>query len=256
MENSKPFQEIDLEAATMFLVDEYATMGKEQTRELIYSILDVTPQEIVDRFEALVHVQEMLQWEFGDLTNRIWEHVQAAKLPYKFTDVCYFVSVRFLNRTRSYNTVKAWALTAGRFPSPVREKYNYEDIPFAHFAYAGKRKFDQVGPDGKRTWQKILEYSYEGRNQQSYDVSVTQLEEAFEGKIRVVPGYEIGSDNTEPEPVVQLESMSLEVEFAAALYALTTLAERLSGNPKVLELIKQGLNLLRVALEQLNEEKS
>lgn len=255
--NNKPFQEIDQDVATIFLVDDYATMSKAQTRELIYAVQGVIPQEIIDHFESIVHFEDLMQWEKGDLVNQIWEHVQAAKLPYKFMDICYFVSSRFLNYTRSPNTVKAWALTARRFSAPVREKYNYEDVPFAHFAYAAKRKFDRISPDGKRTWQKILEYSYEGRNAQSYDVSVAQLEEAFEGKVRAVPGYQRGSENVElPTPVV-LDSLSVEIEFANALAAITQLASRLSGNPQIVSLIEQGLNLLRVALDQLaKEEKS
>jgi hypothetical protein len=253
--NDNPFQEIDQDVATIFLVDEYATMSKAQTRELIYAVQDVIPQEIIDHFEAIVHFEELMQWEKGDLTNQIWEHVQAAKLPYKFMDICYFVSARFLNYTRSPNTVKAWALTARRFPAPVREKYNYEDVPFAHFAYAAKRKFDRIDRDGKHTWQKILEYSYEGRNAQSYDVSVTQLEEAFEGKVRIAPRYQPGDEDVEvPVPIV-LESHSVEMEFANALAALSQLARRLSGNPQIVSLIEQGLKLLRIALDQLSGEK-
>lgn len=247
-----PFTETDLETAAIFLVDEYADYSREETADMIYAMQRVIPDDVITRFEGIVRVEEMLQWEKGDLTNLIWENVKANGLkdkagkPYRFQDACYFVSVRFLNRARSYNTVKAWALTARKYSPEERERLHFQDVPFAHFAYAGKNKFDGREAPAR---DEILEWSYEQTQAQSYNVSVSQLEEKFEGKVRPQPGSLLAE-----MPAVD----SIENELMNALQTLINLVGKLEGGryEKISPLIQQGLELVRIALSQIAGEEN
>jgi len=179
-----------LENAIKF--DPIETRPQTDVTEMVRRMTQVIPDDLMAVLDKLSDAAEELQWGRGDCANTVWELVQAADLKnirdesYTFLDVCYFVAVKYTKGQRSYNTIKANALVARRFPSQVREKYHFMALPFSHFAYASRRKFDQMmltgKYKGKKIWQAILQYSWEVSQKQLYPPSVSLLEEKFEGK--------------------------------------------------------------------------
>jgi hypothetical protein len=147
----------------------------------------VIPEEVGQKFESIGILEDHLQWDKGDLTLLIWDIVQANNLkdskgnPYTFLDVCYFVSSRYLNFSRSYSTVKAWAITARRFTKKTREAYHADELPFSHFAYAGQRRWDEINPDtGQKYWVDILLFSYSQYMKFGRNCSVRVLSDKYE----------------------------------------------------------------------------
>jgi len=153
-----------------------------ELRDLIYNIDKVVSEETIQGFEAIAQEEERRRWEKGDLTLVIWASVQSSnKLNYSFLDVCYYVSVKFLKGQRNLNTVKLWALVARRFSPAVRARFHYLDLPFSHFVYAAKQRFDEEIPQtGTKWFEEILDYSWELSQQKGYCVSVRALKEKFE----------------------------------------------------------------------------
>jgi len=195
--------------ANILSFDPIETRPVTEVTEMIRAIARVIPDELEAVLNNLSDMAEQLQWGRGDCANAIQELVKTAGLKnargeaYTFFDVCYFVAIRYTKGQRSYNTIKGNALVARRFPQAVREKYRYEHIPFSHFAYAARRKFDQFQTTGrykgKKIWQAILLYSWEVSQQRLYSPSERELQEQFEGlKIQPVmtPTYVTGQDNS------------------------------------------------------------
>lgn len=176
---------------TILEFDPIETRPETDVRAMIKAMTQVIPEELIATLENLSDVGETLQWGRGDCANAVWDLVRDKRLKnkrkevYTFIDVCYFVAVKYTKGQRSFSTIKGNALVARRFPQTVREKYHYKDLPFAHFAYASKKKFEQVQAKGKykglKTYRAILEYSWELSQKQLHPPSLALLKEKFEG---------------------------------------------------------------------------
>ena len=171
--------------------DPIETRLASDVKTMIKAMTNVIPEELIATLENLSDVAESLQWGRGDCANAVWDIVKTKKLknkrgePYTFIDVCYFVAVKYTKGQRSFSTIKGNALVARRFPQAIREMQNYKELPFAHFAYASKKKFEKVQTKGKyqglKSWQAILDYSWELSQKQLHPPSVDLLKEKFEG---------------------------------------------------------------------------
>jgi len=244
-----------------------------EVAEMIRAIDKVVSEEVQQEFEGIAQEQERVQWRMGDLTNEIWSSVLASDLrneegkPYTFLDVCYYVSVKYLRRSRSMNTVKAWALTARRFSPKQRDRYRWLDIPFSHFTYAGRAKFDQPNPKtSKKIWSEILDRSWELSQQQGYPASERQLREVFDPDslpdskpfIQYHTGVHVGTslgfapvvvDN----PVDDVDEAEPEIDYEAelrdTLHRLHGLAQGIAvNNPKRGKVLFQALSMMWNAL--------
>lgn len=219
---------------------------KSEVRTMIVDMLAVLSEEMIQYMENIRQVENALQWDRGDAANIIWDAVKQAGLknkrgePYTFEDTCYFVSLRFLSGTKSYNTVKANALVSRRFSTAQRQRYKFQDVPFSHFAYAARRKFDLESPvNGKKIWQNILDYSYRQSIKQGYDCTVANLEAEFEGKFKSRSGYVSGIDQTRlqestPSPVsfsptapIGIDATPVEEQFRALVKTLAALTPQM-----------------------------
>jgi len=235
--------------------------------EMIRAIDKILPEESIQRFEALSQEEERVQWQKGDWTNEIWSAVLAARLcnsegkSYTFMDICYYVSRRFLRGARSENTVKAWALTAKRFSPALRKRYRWLDIPFSHFIYAGRNKFDVDNPKtGHKIWQDILDYSWELSQNQGYPAAEWQLKSAFEpdsvhessGFVQYQTGVNVGNgiefaplkvehevEDTKPVDV------DYEAELREALHQINLLIQGIAvKNPKIGKALFHALSMM------------
>jgi len=235
--------------------------------EMIRAIDKILPEETIQKFEGIAQEEERVQWQKGDLTNEIWSAVLAANLcngegkPYTFMDICYYVSRRFLRGGRSENTVKAWALTARRFPPALRKRYRWLDIPFSHFTYAGRNKFDADNPKtGHKFFMDILDYSWELSQNQGYPAAEWQLKSVFEpeavsqssGYVQYQTGVNVGSGiefaplniervSEDPEP----PEVDYEAELREQLHRLNLLIQGISvNNPKIGKMLFQALSMM------------
>jgi len=248
-----------------------------EIRSMFKAIERVLPEDLIAEFDGLVQAEDMMQWSYGDKTNQIWSAVSAKKLknkkgkPYTFLDICFFVSVRFLRQTRSFNTVKTWALVCRRYSPVVRQLYNYEDIWFAHFAYAAKKIFDVDDTNGKKKWQNVLSFSYNQSLRQGYTVSVQQLESYFEGRKKnksnfapTVHDFALADIDLSPIDVnqvatIQSDADTLEGEFGEAIHRLGGIVTRISAKyPIIGGSVNQAYavlsNALRVIVSPKEEE--
>ena len=244
--------------------------GSSEVGDMIKRIDKILPEPLVNEFEGIAQMEDNLQWQKGDLTNRIWENVLAKKLKnkkgvqYTFLDVTYYVSVRFLQGSRSFNTVKAWALVARRYSPVVRRLYHFEDVPFAHFTYAAQRKFDVDSNTGQKLWQDILDYSWELSQTQGRGASVAQLEQKFEGaratKSRFKPtfndfsAHEIDINGVEIAQLsnIQASPDTLEVEMAETLHRLSGLVLRFANRyPSIGGTVMNAYSVLSNALSSI-----
>lgn len=245
---------------------------EKEIAEMMRKIEGVIPEKILNRFGAIGDLEEQLQWEKGDLTNDIWLIVEAKKLKnkkgrrYQFLDICYFVTKKFLRNSRSFNTVKAWALTARRYSPEIRAMYSSDLIPFSHFAYAAKRKFDvdsQV--TGLKVWQDILQDSLDFYHQHMKYKSVRALEEKFEGVKKSNVKYQTGVyrdrevDMIHPVSIIDLqgdtkpyEDLSLEAEFREFAHKFEGFLHRFSAKyPKFSNTLTQSYTLIRQVIDNL-----
>ena len=237
---------------------------------MIKRIDRILPEPLVNEFEGIAQMEDSLQWQKGDLTNRIWENVLAKKLKnkkgvqYTFLDVTYYVSVRFLQGSRSFNTVKAWALVARRYSPVVRRLYHFEDVPFAHFTYAAQRKFDVGSDTGQKLWQDILGYSWELSQAQGRSASVRQLEQKFEGTRATKSSFKPTLNDFNPHEidingveiaqlsVIQATPDTLEVEMAETLHRLSGLVLRFANKyPKIGGSVMNAYSVLSNALASI-----
>jgi len=107
------------------VVDTYSTFQPSEIRTMFLRIEKVVPEDVSARLESVCEIEDKLQWVKGDIVNEIWKNVQGSGVknergnPYTFLDVCFFVSGKYLRFSRSFNTVKAWALTARRYSPPL-----------------------------------------------------------------------------------------------------------------------------------------
>ena len=218
-----------------------------EVHAMFRSIEKTLDEKFIQSFDSEFALEDRLQWSKGDRTNMIWASVQAKKLrnkqgrPYTFLDICYFVSIRFLRGTRSFNTVKSWALVARRYSPAVRQLYHYDEVEFAHFAYAAQRKFDIDSDTGQKMWQDVLEYSHTLSQIQGRPASQKQLEARFEGK-RITKSQfnptaneyhvnELDVSGIEASQLVDIPASSdtLEAEFSETLHRLSGLVSRISA---------------------------
>jgi hypothetical protein len=262
----------NLDDATVLTIDLQASREDSDVRDMFRKIDRVVPDDIRDRFDALFHYEDGLQWERGDLTNTIWQNVQGKKLrnkqgrPYTFLDTCYYISAKFLRGNRSFNTVKAWALTARRYSPVVRALYHADEIPFSHFVYAAQRKFDVDSTQtGEKVWQDILNHSYDQMTALGREISVRELENHFEPHAQVNSGssYKTGiqSPTTNeytftPIVLADLDDQPVldnpEIELEEELHKLAGIVSRISTKfPMYAGLVNQGLALITNALRQI-----
>lgn len=252
-------------------VDLYDGIEPNEIADMFKRIKKAIPDEIDDRFTAIGELEEKLQWEKGDLTNTIWANVNGKRLKnragrlYTFLDVCFYVSVRYLHGNRSYNTVKAWALTARHYSPKVRAFYNYDVIPFSHFAYAAKRVFDVPGENSKKVWQNVLDHSRDQSAKRGRDISVRELEHFFEGVHKSPNRYRSGmmqlSGEEATQPSVNVFDLpldnnapTLELEFAEEMHKLSALISRMTLRyPMYAGLLSQGFSILSNAFGQIKQ---
>lgn len=238
--------------------------------DMIKRIDKILPEPLINEFEGVAAMEDHLQWTKGDLTNRIWENVLAKKLKdkkgnqYTFLDVTYYVSVRFLQGSRSFNTVKAWALVARRYSPAVRQLYHFEDVPFAHFTYAAQRKFDIDGNAGQKLWQDVLDYSWVLSQSQGRSASQKQLEQKFEGaranKSQFKPTMndfntrevDIGGVEISQLSEIPASTDTLEAEMAETLHRLSGLVFRFANKyPKISTSVTNAYSVLSNALASI-----
>lgn len=256
--------EVDLED----VVIRYGGEDEKDLHEMVTKFDKALPEAIITEFEAIGQYEDFTQWKKGDLTNQIWSVVVAKKLKnkkgvaYTFIDVCYYVSVRFMRGTRSYNTVKAWALTARRYSPAVRKKYSYDILPFSHFAFAAKRIFDvDSSVSGGKVWQDILDFSLDFANRHARVCSVRALENKYETGIKPKRTYVTGLQTSGEEiitPVTLADvktavDQSIEDEFEDLVFKLGAFISRFSVKyPMFTDPLSQGyaliLNVLQRAL--------
>lgn len=153
---------------------------------LFKSLRSVTPQELIDKLDGIASYDAQVQWTVGDAVNDIYLRAKSSKLAnkYNFNDVCFFVSIACLGGSRSYSTVKGYAITTRRFPPNLRVAFNYTDIPFSHFTYAGQDKFEEVNKNTKNPyWMDILCWSYDQSLIKGRKISERELRDEFEHRV-------------------------------------------------------------------------
>ena len=233
-------------------------LPQRQISEMFYRIKGVIPEEVLNKMSALADVAEKMQWEFGDLTNVIYNHVQASKVKdekgrlYTFLDVCFFVSIVCIRGQRQMSTVKSWALTARHYSVAVRQTYHADDVPFRHFTFAAQEKFAKI-------WKNVLKYSYDQSIEKGYPVTERQLREKFDpqekpvfrkryepAKNDFVPADTVASldmSEIEDEPLVKLDQLISELNGLTSELSVT--------NPNIGSFISQAILLLRKALNMM-----
>jgi len=252
----------------MFSID--VTPASSEVGDMIKRIDKILPEPLINEFEGVASMEDNLQWVQGDLVNKIWDNVLAKKLKnkkgnlYTFLDITYYVSIRFLQGSRSFNTVKSWALVARRYSPAVRQLYHFEDVPFAHFTYAAQRKFDVDSQTGQKIWQDVLDYSWELSHNQGRSASVMQLQQKFEGlratKSQFHPSLnDFNSREIDVSPVeisqivdIQVDSQTLEAEMAEALHRLGGLVVRFANKyPRISGSVTNAYSVLSNALASI-----
>lgn len=251
----------------IFTID-VSTTESSDVKQMIRKIEAILPDDLITEFDGIVSGEDRLQWTKGDLTNKIWDNVQAKKLRngknkrYTFLDICYFVSIRFLKGKRSYNTVKTWALVCRRYSPAVRQAYHYDEVEFSHFAYAAKKIFDIDNPEtGQKRWQDVLDYSFNTSKGRGYDVSESELEFVFESKKRpktqfqpTVNDFSSSEIDVTPIEISQIatvpeQSDTLEIEFSEALHRLAGIVHRIGvKHPIIASSVMTGYSILSNAL--------
>jgi len=247
----------------------YAVQPNE-IRAMIVKIDRVVPEEVAQELENICQIEDHLQWRKGDLVNEIFKNVQGKQLknkrgnPYTFLDVCFYVSAKYLRFSRSFNTVKAWALTARRYSPEVRAHYQAENLPFSHFAYAAKKIFDVDSSTGQKRWQDVLDHSVDQMQKLGRQISVTDLEKHFEGKKKVSATYRTGvyefpSVEITLAPVVIQdvvgEDPDIDTEFSEALHKFSGIVTRITVKyPRYSGVIQQGFALLSNALQAIRQQ--
>lgn len=254
--------------AEIFSID--VTPESSEVVDMVRRIDKILPEPLINEFEGIAAMVDSVQWSQGDLTNQIWQNVLTKKLknkkgnPYTFLDVCYYVSVRFLHGSKNFNTVKAWALVSRRYSPAVRQLYHYDEIDFAHFAYASQRKFDVDSDTGQKLWQDVLDYSWELSQNQGRAASVKQLEQKFEGarasKSQFKPTMndfnhreiDIGGVEISQLSEIPADSSTLEAEMAEVLHRLSGLVFRLANKyPKISGSVMNAYAVLSNALASI-----
>jgi len=238
--------------------------------DMVRRIDKILPEPLINEFEGVAAMIDNVQWNLGDLTNQTWQNILAKKLknkrgnPYTFLDCCYYVSIRFFNGSKSFNTVKAWALVSRRYSPAVRQLYHYDEIEFAHFAYAGQRKFEADSDTGQKLWQDVLDYSWELSRNQGRAASVKQLEKKFEGtrsaKSQFKPTMndfntreiDIGGVEISQLSEIPADSDTLEAEFGETLHRLAGLVFRFANKyPRISGSVTNAYSVLSNALASI-----
>lgn len=238
--------------------------------DMVKRIDRILPEPLINEFEGIAAMEDNLQWAKGDLVNRVWENVLAKKLKnkkgnqYTFLDVTYYVSIRFMQGSRSFNTVKAWALVARRYSPAVRQLYHFDEVPFAHFGYAAQRKFDVDSDTGQKLWQDILDYSYELSQHQGRPASVKQLEQKFEGKRAIKSQFkptlndfshreiDIGGVEISQLSEIPASTDTLEAELGETLHRLSGLVVRFANKyPRISGSVTNAYAVLSNALASI-----
>ena len=252
------------------VVDTYSTFQPSEIRTMFLRIEKVVPEDVSARLESVCEIEDKLQWVKGDLVNEIWKNVQGSGVknkrgnPYTFLDVCFFVSAKYLRFSRSFNTVKAWALTARRYSLEVRAHYRGEELPFAHFAYAAKKIFDVDSSTGQKRWQDVLDHSMDQYEKLGRCISVSDLERHFEGKKKTqttyatgvyeFPSVEVTTVPVAIQDIAPADDIDVDTEFSEALHKFSGIVSRIvAKHPKYAGAIQQGFALLSNALQAIQQ---
>lgn len=164
--------------------------------KMFSALKKVVPEKDLNTLEGIAAFDTQAMWKIGDIVNSIYTRAQAGKRTseYQFNDVCYFVAQACLKGTRSYSTVKGYALTCRRFTPKSRQELHFHDIPFSHFAYAGQAKFEVLCDDGLPKWHEILEHSYQKSLEAGRQISERELRVKFENKSpEIKQSFKLGS---------------------------------------------------------------
>lgn len=249
---------------------DYRTPSDSELAEMFRKISRVVPDDVDNQLSSIANIVDHLQWPLGDLVNEIFKNVQGSGIknkrgnPYTFLDVCFYVSAKYLRYSRSFNTVKAWALTARRYSPEVREHYHFEDLPFAHFAYAARKIFDVDSSTGQKRWQDVLDHSIDQMIKLGRLISVTDLEKHFEGRKKATPTYQTGvyefpSVEVTMAPVVihdvdPAADVDIDQEFSEVMHKLAGLVSRIvAKHPIVSGVVQQAFAMLSNALQAIRQ---
>lgn len=216
--------------------------------EMFSAILKIIPEEIIQKIDAIANYDTQTAWEIGDLTNEVYTRAQAgsATQSYTYNDVCFFVS-KMMNNSRSYSTVKGYAITARQFAQEVREAFSYRDVPFSHFAYAGQPIFSEINPHtGNPYWRDILDYSYFTSIGESRKVPETELRTKFGGKVPDPnkTGFKLGKHpNIVTMPVTQVGYVTEADQIEASQLPVDDLKKYVSNRLRLIVAELSGLSL-------------
>lgn len=215
--------------------------------EMMAQVLKILPENIIQQLEAIGEIDSQNSWVTGDLANEIYTRMQSndTTKSYTYNDACWFTA-KIVN-TKSYSTVKGYAITARRFVGEVREAFAFRDIPFSHFEYAGQVKFEEVNPKtGNPYWKDILSYSYNQSLVQGKRIPEVELRREFEGKVSDPnkTGYKLGKHpNIVTPPVNQVSYITPQEQMQVAQLPLGDLKNYVANRLELIVGELSGLSM-------------